>query len=224
MSITRRKFLLRTSYAGAGLAMAGAVKPLATWASVEPQLTPYLTGLRMAASPTTAYRAYRSKTVANPEVITWIQIDLNKSVAIEAIQLFPAADQMYPGRDQWYGGQGFPLRFRIEASEDPNFTSRLPIADFTQSDFPDPQDNITQFAANGVSARYVRLTATRLRGVKVLLPSPGLGEPLGTEPKEGPDYTLAGPPAATLLLGLSPPGEPVFDSQPIVLVLHAQEA
>jgi hypothetical protein len=191
MSITRRKFLLRTSYAGAGLAMAGTVRPLATWASVEPQLAPYLTGLRMAASPTTAYRAYRSKTVANSEVTTWIQIDLNKSVAIEAIQLFPAADQMYPGRDQWYGGQSFPLRFRIEASEDPDFTSRLPIADFTQSDFPDPQDNITQFAAHGVSARYVRLTATRLRSVKVLPSSPGLGEPLGTEPKDGPDYTLA---------------------------------
>lgn len=191
MSITRRKFILRTSYAGAGLAMAGTMRPMAAWASAEPQLTPYLTGLRMAASPTTAYRAYRSKTVASPEVTTWIQIDLNKSVAIEAIQLFPAADQMYPGRDQWYGGQSFPLRFRIEASEDPSFSTCLPIVDFTQSDFPDPQDNITQFAGHGVSARYVRLTATRLRSIKVVPPSPGLGEPLGGEPKEGLDYTMA---------------------------------
>ena len=191
MSISRRKFLLRTSYAGAGLAMAGTMRPMAAWASAEPQLAPYLTGLRMAASPTTAYRAYRSKTVASPEVTTWIQIDLNKSVAIEAIQLFPAADQMYPGRDQWYGGQSFPLRFRIEASEDPSFSTRLPIVDFTQSDFPDPQDNITQFAGHGVSARYVRLTATRLRSIKVVPPSPGLGEPLGGEPKDGPDYTMA---------------------------------
>jgi hypothetical protein len=145
----------------------------------------------MAATPTAAYRAYRSKTVASPEVTTWIQIDLNKSVAIEAIQLFPAADQMFPGRDQWYGGQSFPLRFRIEASEDPSFSTRLPIVDFAQSDFPDPQDNITQFAGHGVSARYVRLTATRLRSIKVVPPSPGLGEPLGGEPKDGPDYTMA---------------------------------
>jgi len=170
MSMTRRKFLLRTSYAGAGLAVAGKVRPLAAWASAEPQLAPYLTGLRMAATPTAAYRAYRSRTVASPDVTTWIQIDLNKSVAIEAIQLFPAADQMFPGRDQWYGGQSFPLRFRIEASEDPGFSTRVPIVDFTESDFPDPQDNITQFAGHGVSARYVRLTATRLRSIKVVPP------------------------------------------------------
>jgi len=191
MSMTRRKFLLRTSYVGAGLAVAGKARPLAAWAVAEPQLAPYLTGLRMAATPTAAYQAYRSKTTTNPEAATWVQIDLGKTVAIDSVQLFPAADQMYPGRDQWYGGQGFPLRFRIDASEDPGFNSHLPIADFTLSDFPDPQDNITQYASRGVHARYVRLTATRLRPVKVLPPAPGLGEPLGTEPRDGSDYSLA---------------------------------
>ena len=191
MSMTRRKFILRTSYAGAGLAVAGHAKSLAALAAVEPQLAPYLTGLKMAATATVAYQAYRSKTTTTPEVTTWVQIDLKKPVPIEAIQLFPSADRMYPGRDQWYGGQGFPLRFRIEASDDPSFGRRQPIADFTQSDFPDPHDNITQYGARGVQGRYVRLTATRLRATKVLPPASGLGEPLGTEPQDGPDYTLA---------------------------------
>jgi len=145
----------------------------------------------MAASPTEKYKAYRSKVVTTPEVTTWVQIDLNDAAPIEAVQLFPAADQMYPGRDQWYGGQGFPLRFRIEASADPSFSNSQPIADFTRSDFPDPQDNITQYSAGGIHARYVRLTATRLRVIKVLPPAGGLGEPLGGEAMDGPNFTLA---------------------------------
>jgi hypothetical protein len=188
MSLTRREFLLKTSYAGAGFTVVGKTSPLSAWAASEPEPLQFSTGLRMAATPTNIYRAYRSKVAASPEVTTWIQIDLNRSAAIDAIQLFPAADQMYPGRDQWYAGQGFPLRFRIDASEDPKFNDYLPIADFTQSDFPDPHDNITQYAAHGVQARYVRLTATRLRAVKA---AAGADVPLGQAPKDSPDFTLS---------------------------------
>ena len=66
-SLTRRDFLLTTTYVGAGLAMTGAL-PLTSSASTEPvELAPYKTGLRMAATPATAYRAYRSKVVATPD-------------------------------------------------------------------------------------------------------------------------------------------------------------
>jgi hypothetical protein len=188
MSLTRRNFLLSTTYVGAGLAMAGAIKPLAPLAAAEPaQLEHYLTGLRMAATPATAYRAYRSKVVANPEITTWVQVDLGKSFPIEAIQLFPASERMYPGRDQYYAGEGFPLRFRIEASNDEAFSAPSPVADFSQEDFPDPKDNITQYTAQGAHGRYVRLTATRLRPVKA---TPSEDIPLGTEPKDSSDYTL----------------------------------
>lgn len=188
MSLTRRNFLWSTTYVGTGLSMPGAMNPAALWAAAEqPQLAPYLTGLRMAATPTDAYRAYRSKTVANPELATWVQIDLGKSLPIEAIQLFPASERMYPGRDQYYAGEGFPLRFRIEASDDASFSGPLTIADFTQSDFPDPKDNITQYTAHEAHGRYVRLTATRLRAVKAA-PTEDIAP--GTEPKDSPDYTL----------------------------------
>ena len=186
-SLTRRDFLLTTSYVGAGLAVTGAL-PLASFASPEPvELAPYKTGLRMAATPATAYRAYRSKVVATPEVTTWVQIDLGKSLPLEAIQLLPASERMYPGRDQYYAGEGFPLRFRIEAADDPDFSAPSTISDFTQADFPDPTDNITQYKAQGVHGRYVRVTATRLRAVKVAPPD---GPPIGGEFKDGPDYTL----------------------------------
>jgi len=187
MSVTRRTFLLTTTYAGAGLAVMGAA-PAALWAITDdPRLAPYLSGMRMAATPATAYRAYRSKPVTNPETTTWIQVDLNKNVAIETIQLFPASERMYPGRDQYYAGEGFPLRFRIEAADEEGFSRPLTIADFTQADFPDPKDNITQFSARRIHARYVRLTATRLRAIKV---SPPSNLPLGAPAPDSPDFTL----------------------------------
>jgi DUF1680 family protein len=188
MSLTRRDFLLNTTYAGAGLAVSGAVDSAMLWAAVEqPELAPYLTGLRMAATPATAYRAYRSKVVATPDVTTWVQVDLGMSFPIEAIQLFPASERMFPGRDQYYAGEGFPLRFKIEASSEASFATPVTIADFTHADFPDPKDNITQYSQHGVSGRYVRLTATRLRSVKI---RPDEGVPMGGELKDSPDFTL----------------------------------
>jgi hypothetical protein len=193
VSLTRRNFLLSTTYIGAGLAVTDAISPLQALAAAEPvQLAPYLTGLKMASTPATAYRAYRSKVVANPEIATWIQVDLGKSFPIQAIQLFPAAERGYPGGGV-YAGEGFPLRFRIEAADDANFSAPFTMADFTHSDFPDPWDNITQYTAHGVHGRYVRLTATRLR--TVLVPARvevvGLNTPdLQIGIKDSPDFTL----------------------------------
>lgn len=186
--LTRRKFLMSSTYAGTGLLVSSAATPVVLWADAgSPTLAPYLTGLRMAATPATAYRAYRSKAVAKPNVETWVQIDLGKSVAIDAIRLFPASERMYPGRDQYYAGEGFPLRFVIEAAGDEAFSAPVVIADFRNSDFPDPWDNITEYSVPGAHGRYVRLTATRLRPVKA---NPKNDLPTGDEPPESPEYTL----------------------------------
>lgn len=188
MRLTRRDFLWSTTYVGAGLAVAGPLKLIAPSVAAEPaELMHNLTGLRMAATPATAYRPYRSKVVTNPEFATWIQVDLGNGFRIDGVQLFPASERMYPGRDQYYAGEGFPLRFRIEASDDANFSAPLIISDFTQSDFPDPKDNITQYSAPRIHGRYVRLTATRLRPVKV---APTEGVPIGGELSDSPNYTL----------------------------------
>lgn len=191
MIFTRRTIVQSATLAGAGLLL-GNSRQLGLWAeaadSSEAQyLVPYLTGMRMAPTPATAYRAYKSKAVANPGITTWVQLDLKTSVPIDALQLFPASERMYPGRDQYYSGEGFPLRFRIEVCDDQEMKEPHVIADFTQTDFPDPKDNITQFAANGLRARYVRITATRLRSVKERAHP---GAPLGAEPRDSEEYTL----------------------------------
>jgi uncharacterized protein len=168
MNLSRRDLLRSSGYAGAALALGDAIKPLADWAdSGAVELATYLSGMRMAATPATNYRAYRSKKVRDPNTQTWVQIDLEKSITVDAVQLFPASERMFPGRDQYYAGEGFPLRFRIEASQESTFASPTVIADLTQADFPDPGDQITQYEARGVEARHIRLTATRLRPVKV---------------------------------------------------------
>jgi DUF1680 family protein len=196
MSFTRRKFLVNTTYAGTSLLVAGAARPAVLWADAWADaaasfLAPYLSGMKMAATPATAYRAYRSKVVTNPEITTWVQVDLKASMVIEAVQLFPAAETWYPGRDQYYCGEGFPLRFKIEVADNERFSQPRVIADFTQTDFPDPNDNITQYAAHGVHGRYVRLTATKLRAVKVQPPGADL-VPQGEagEPVDSKDFTF----------------------------------
>lgn len=187
MSRTRRDFLLGSTYVGAGLAMTGAISPLQLCCSAEPvQLAAYLTGMRIAATPATPYRAYRSEVVKSPDVTTWAQIDLGKSLSIAGIQLFPASERGLLG-------EGFPLRFRIDASDDASFSAPINIADFTHDDFPDPADRITQYVAHGVHARYVRLTATRLRALRFPVQVETCAVecvPATVSYKDSPDFTL----------------------------------
>jgi uncharacterized protein len=183
MSVTRRRFIKNTTIAGAGLVIGSR---LAASQEEEVELTPYLSGMRMAATPTKAYRAYRSKVVGKPDTTMWLQIDLGRSTPVDFVLLYPASEKMFPGKDQYYAGEGFPLRFKIETSNQEDFSNPGMGADLTHSDFPDPGDNIMKFTGRGHHARYVRLTVTRLRAVKTLPGSGSADENL----EDDPDYTL----------------------------------
>ncbi len=187
MSVSRRKFLKNSSLAGAGLVVVDTLRP--AWLLADDEnvsIEPYLSGMRMAATPAPRYRAYRSKVVGNPDTKMWIQIDLGQPIPVDHVLLYPASERMFPGRDQYYAGEGFPLRFKIETANDPEFSNPGMGADLTRSDFPDPGDNIMKFTGRGHHARYVRLTVTRLRPVKIL---PGSGSP-DENLDDSPDYTL----------------------------------
>jgi DUF1680 family protein len=114
---------------------------------------------RMAWGAGTWYRPYVSKLARNSSVVTWVQFDLGTPQAIDSVRLYPA---FTPG-DEQARGYGFPSRFRIEASNDPSFSSPELLIDHTASDFAEPHDQITEFATGGVAGRYIRLTATQLR-------------------------------------------------------------
>src|SRR5438067_4646233 len=98
---------------------------------------------------------YQAATASDNEV-RWVQVDLGKACRIDAVKLLPLID--------WSAhSQGFPARFRIAVSSDPQFATATPIADRTDADYPDPGDAVGVFHTLGAMGRYVRLTVTRLR-------------------------------------------------------------
>jgi len=121
---------------------------------------PHATKLgRMALSLATWYRPYVSKTVHDAAAPTWVQIDLGSPCRIEAIRIYPA----FRLGEKHMAGYGFPVRFKVEASDDPSFSGHRLIVDHTTTDCANPDDEILQYAADGAQTRFVRLTATQLR-------------------------------------------------------------
>jgi hypothetical protein len=116
---------------------------------------------RMAFTPATRYRPYISRTARQAETTTWIQIDLGVSTDLDCIRLYPA---FHLGQEDRLGF-GFPLRFKIDLSDDPFFGNPVRIVDYTNGDCPDPKDLITEYLVGKKRARYVRLSVLKLRQV-----------------------------------------------------------
>jgi cytochrome c553 len=102
---------------------------------------------------------YHSEIVSSPNTTKWVQVDLGKLVPIDQIFLTPA-HVVYGG----YAGPGFgfPIRFRVDVSDDPAFATYETVADHTSDDVPNPGDVPFGILTSGKSARYVRVTATKL--------------------------------------------------------------
>ena len=159
-TIDRRTFLH-----SAALTAAAAIAPhglLASGAAVQTSPPDYRSGERIASTPTFDYRPYRSKSFKSPDITSWVQIDLGNSQAIDSILLYPANQKMVPGKDQYFAGEAFPVRFKIETSDQADFGSPKPIASFVDADFPNPGDQVLRFSNPHHAARYVRLTVTKL--------------------------------------------------------------
>ena len=99
------------------------------------------------------------RTSATPVTLPWVQIDLRRSQAIDWIVLIPAQVGWQTADRQAYG---FPPRFRIDVSNEANFSKSVQIAEFDDQDFPDTGTEPVPISAGGVVARYVRLTVTKL--------------------------------------------------------------
>lgn len=164
MTTTRRQFI--------GAAAGGITVALGAAAFDKPSLAeaaqriPGATGERVAAMTAPKFRPYRSKNSTVVDATTWVQVDLGEVKSFDAVKLYPTSEPAI-------GGAGFPLRFRIEASDDAAFSTRSLIFDHTQADFPNPNDLVLQFPARKSPGRFVRLTATRLGGERL---HPGFGE------------------------------------------------
>jgi DUF1680 family protein len=107
---------------------------------------------------------YETSMAQKDTEIRWVQIDLGSKRNITAIKLFPRVSPW-----GYVTSVGFPVRFKIEISDDPDFKRSILYVDQIREDFRDPGDEVCTFTGKEASGRYVRLTALRLRQLRLAL-------------------------------------------------------
>ena len=115
--------------------------------------------LKPGVHPFAAQFGYHSSIEAVSDRVKWVQIDLGKSQALSSIQVAGCYDDF----NQIGAGFGFPVRFKIELSDDESFQRdvRL-VVDHTKEDFANPGIALLTFPAEQASGRFCRVTATKL--------------------------------------------------------------
>ncbi|MEQ2006898.1 MAG: DUF1553 domain-containing protein [Limisphaerales bacterium] len=102
---------------------------------------------------------YHSAISPTQDAAKWVQVDLGRSVVIDRVVLRPCYDDF----NKIGAGFGFPVRFKVEASDDGQFNSGIvAVADKTTADFANPGIAPQTFKSTGATARFLRITATKL--------------------------------------------------------------
>ena len=102
---------------------------------------------------------YHSAIAPAQDTAKWVQVDLGRSVVIDRVVLRPCYDDF----NKIGAGFGFPVRFKVEASDDAQFKSGVvAITDKTAADFANPGIAPQTFKSTGATARFLRITASKL--------------------------------------------------------------
>ena len=101
---------------------------------------------------------YHSQLAPKADPEKWVQIDLGEVREIASLTYVGCYDDF----NQIGAGFGFPLRFRIEASDDASFKTNKMLVDQTASDFANPGTTPQTLKLEPTRARYLRFTATKL--------------------------------------------------------------
>lgn len=104
---------------------------------------------------------YRSAPEAVDSAEKWVQVDLGRVVEVDDIVMMPAVVPSAGGEPVVVG---FPLRFRVEVSEDMDFGRREVVYERMAADFPAPGPVPVMIRGLGLRGRYVRVTAVKLGG------------------------------------------------------------
>jgi mono/diheme cytochrome c family protein len=103
---------------------------------------------------------WHSRIEMTSETETWLQFEFDEIQTIDSMMLHPAYDEF----NDIGAGFGFPVRFKIEISDDPEFkTGSTVVFDQTKSDFSSP-GNVPIEIDFGTHKRvkHIRITATKL--------------------------------------------------------------
>ncbi len=104
---------------------------------------------------------WRSRAAAVADTEKWLQVDLGRVLPVDDIVLMPA---VLPSPAGTPVPVGFPLRFRVDVASAADFAEVDRVQDCTQADVADPGPMPFVIRRVGKSARFVRVTAERLRG------------------------------------------------------------
>ncbi|MGH7978742.1 MAG: family 78 glycoside hydrolase catalytic domain, partial [Limisphaerales bacterium] len=109
--------------------------------------------------PLTPVHCYRSELASRPDITHWIILDLGAARRMDAVDIIPARPAKENGD---FRTPMFPLRFKVETSGKPDFSDAELVVDKTGADFPNPRSPSCRYSFAPTTARYVRLTVTRL--------------------------------------------------------------
>ena len=102
---------------------------------------------------------YHSAIEAKQDVTKWVQIDLGTPQRLAHLEIVACHDDF----NGIGAGFGFPLRYKVEAANDPEFKSGAEVlSDRTTQDAPNPGVVPQRIVAGGITARYIRVTAPKL--------------------------------------------------------------
>lgn len=116
-------------------------------------------GLPLAPDPDASVMGWHGAVANSMSQSQSFTVDLGQTMDISEIRLVPAWRETMA----WDSYYGFPSRFKIEASLDGSFTDAVMLHDRTGVSLHSPGQNLQCLENLHARARYVRMTATRLR-------------------------------------------------------------
>ena len=153
--LTKNQTLLATRHAEIDKQIATAAGP--RLAELDKQIAAAKAGQAGKAKPIEF--GYHSNIELRQEVTKWVQVELKQPAAIETIVLYPCDDDF----NNIGAGFGFPIRYKVEVSDDAAFASGVTmVGDFSQADVANPGLAPQKIQIGGKSAKFVRITATKL--------------------------------------------------------------
>ena len=102
---------------------------------------------------------YHRALAAGAADVKWVQVDLGTRAQIARIVYTPCYDDF----NAIGAGFGFPLRYKLEVADDPEFRQNVRlVVDQSAADVPSPGTEPQQASPADLAGRYVRLTALKL--------------------------------------------------------------
>jgi len=108
---------------------------------------------------TDASEGYHSAIESTADTTKWMQVDLGSPQHIASVALVPARPTNDTSGD--VVAAGFPVRYRVDVSDDPSFATATAVVDRTGADQARPGTSPVTLPADA-TGRYVRVTATKL--------------------------------------------------------------